>query len=180
MDFQPTIFRSRLAIPSLGGIFEERSGVAIKGANYPTNSKQQDSQRPFSDLDEMDLFDLDSEFCDEAKVSLNLNESTQRAMAKNSRYSNVDFDSDFHVYLFYQLPGNVIFRRLYRPIENTVLTQSYKGSQFSSGFPSMSNSAALSRCSSVTSLNASDAIEFNRMRKSQATTNFSADLGLAR
>ena len=26
--------RSRLAVPSLGGIFEEHSGVAIKGASY--------------------------------------------------------------------------------------------------------------------------------------------------
>jgi len=68
--------------------------------------------------------------------------------------------------------------------DNTVLTQSYKGSQFSSGFPSVNNSrpesAALSRCSSVTSLNASDAVEFNRMRQSQQATSFSADLGLAR
>ena len=30
------LIRSRLAVPSLGGIFEEHSGVAVKGATYPS------------------------------------------------------------------------------------------------------------------------------------------------
>jgi len=82
------VFRSRLAIPSLGGIFEEHSGVAIKGAAFPKSFQAQDPQVPFSDLDEMD-FDIDSEFCDEIKVSSAFDCKIQREFPKNrSVFSN--------------------------------------------------------------------------------------------
>ncbi len=100
-------FRSRLAIPSLGGIFEEHSGIAIKGAIYPSSSKHQDPQRPFSDLDEMD-FDLDSEFCDDAKVSSNFDEGAQEIFPKN-RYAQVNYPIVYHlIIIIFKISGEFI------------------------------------------------------------------------